>query len=67
MKYLKSKIYEKGYAINSIAKIFNISEQTLTNWINGRNCSTIYTFLEITQFLGFNSDDYKKLIKKKEL
>lgn len=68
MKYLKAKIYANGYSINEIAKKFNLSEQTLTNWINNLNCSSLVTFLKITSFLNFNSEDYRKLIitEKKE-
>lgn len=61
MKYLKLKIYENNLTIKEIAKKHNISEQTITNWINNRNISTILNFLKITQYLNFTSEDYNKL------
>lgn len=61
MKYLKLKIYENNLTIKEIAKKYNISEQTITNWINNRNISTILNFLKITQYLNFTSEDYNKL------
>lgn len=64
MKRLKAKIYEKNYEIKDIAKMFNISEQTITNWINKRNVSSLLTFLKITQFLDFTIEDYNKIINE---
>lgn len=61
MKYLKLKIYENNLTIKEIAKKHNISEQTITNWINNRNISTILNFLKITLYLNFTSKDYNKL------
>lgn len=66
MKQLKAKIYENNYEIKDIAKMFNISEQTITNWINKRNVSSLLTFLKITQFLDFTIEDYKKILKEYE-
>ena len=61
MIYLKYMIQKKGYTISDIAKLNNVSDQTISNWINNRNSSSILKFLEITYFLNFSSDDYKKL------
>lgn len=66
MKYLKLKIYENNLTIKEISKKFNISEQTITNWINKRNVNSIITFLKITQFLKFKTEDYIKILKEYE-
>lgn len=61
MLYLKLKIYEKGYTLCDIALIFNINEQTLSNWVNGKNTEQLRKFIDILKFLNFSNDDLNKL------
>lgn len=61
-KIIKSKIYEKGYTIQEIAQKLKINNQTITNWINGRNIANITKFLELLYLLEI---DIKSIIEKK--
>jgi len=55
-------IQKNKYTIKKISKEIDISDQTISNWINGRNISTIKKFLEVTTLLNFTAEDYKKLL-----
>lgn len=57
---LKAKIYENGYTIKEIAKKINLHEQTLSNYINGKNLSNINKFLELLYILDVELEDIKK-------
>lgn len=57
---IKAKIYEKGYTIKEVAKILNIHEQTLSNWINEKNLGNIKKFLELLYFLDLDIKEIKK-------
>lgn len=57
---LKAKIYENGYTIKEIAKKINIHEQTLSNYISGKNLSNINKFLELLYILDIELEDIKK-------
>ena len=59
-KKIKAKIYEKGYTIKEVAKKLNIHEQTLSNYINGKNLENINKFLELLNFLELEIKDIKK-------
>lgn len=61
MLYLKLKIYEKGYTLRDIALRFKINEQTLSNWVNGKNTEQLRKFIDILKFLDFSNDDLNKL------
>lgn len=61
MNIIKGEIYKKGHNINEISQILNINEQTLSNWINGRNVKNIKRFIELLILLDI---DPKDLIKK---
>lgn len=56
---IKTKIIEKGYTNKEVAKMMNISEQTLSNWINGKNMKQIEKFIELCQFLNIDIKDLK--------
>lgn len=62
MLILKIKILENGYTIRNISKEINISEQTITNWINGRNTSSIVSFLSLCKKLNMTSDEIYKCL-----
>lgn len=61
MLYLKLKIHEKGYTLRDIALKFKINEQTLSNWVNGKNTEQLRKFIDILKFLEFSNDDLEKL------
>lgn len=61
-KKLKSLIVQKCFTIRELSNILNISEQTLTNWCNGRNISSIRTFLSLLILLGLVDEKYKDLV-----
>jgi len=57
---IKSRIYEKGYNIKEVTNKINIHEQTINNWINGRNITNIKKFLELMEFLDLEIKNIKK-------
>lgn len=57
---IKSRIYKKGYNIKEVANKINIHEQTISNWINGRNITNIKKFLELMEFLDLEIKNIKK-------
>jgi transcriptional regulator with XRE-family HTH domain len=59
-KIIKAKIYEKGYTVKEVAKILDINEITITNWIHGRNIKQIDKFLELLILLDIETKEIKK-------
>lgn len=57
---IKARIYENGYTIKEISDILNINQQTLTNYLNGRNLNNIKKFLELLYILNLTPKDIKK-------
>ena len=49
-KIIKIKIIEKGYTNREIAKMLNLNEQTISNWINGK-LGNIEKFIELCKIL----------------
>lgn len=49
-KTIKIKIIEKGYTNKEIANMLNLSEQTISNWINGK-LGNIEKFIELCKIL----------------
>lgn len=49
-KIIKMKIIEKGYSQKEIAKKLNITEETLSRWINGK-LGNIEKFIELCKIL----------------
>lgn len=54
---IKTRIIEKGYTNKEIAKTLNMSEQTLSNWINGKSIQQIDKFIELCKFLDIDIKD----------
>lgn len=50
-KIIKIKMIEKNISQKEIAKKLNINEQTISNWINGKNLENIKKFLTLLQEL----------------
>lgn len=50
-KIIKIKMIEKNITQKEIAKKLNINEQTISNWINGKNLENIKKFLTLLQEL----------------
>lgn len=57
---IKSKIILKNKTIIEVAEILNINEQTISNWINGRNTENINTFISLLKYLDININEIKK-------
>lgn len=56
---IKSEIYKKGYSIKEIANILNISDMTISNWINGRNLNQIEKFINLMLLLDIDIKEVK--------
>lgn len=52
-KIIKIKIIEKGYSQREIAKRLNITEETLSRWINGK-LGNIEKFIELCKLLDID-------------
>lgn len=52
-KLIKSKIVERGYTQREIAEMLNITEVTLSKWINGK-LGNIETFIKLCKFLDID-------------
>lgn len=50
-KIIKIKMIEKNISQKEIAKKLNINEQTISNWINGKNLENIKKFLTLIKEL----------------
>lgn len=56
-KIIKIKIVQKGYTNKEIAKITGMNEQTLSNWINGKNIKQINQFIKLCKFLNIKIEE----------
>lgn len=56
-KIIKIKIMEKGYSSKGLADKLNITEQTISNWINGKNIKQIDKFVELCILLDIDIKD----------
>lgn len=54
---IKTRIIEKGYTNKIIADKLNISEQTLSKWINGKSTQQISKFIELCKLLDIEIDE----------
>jgi len=54
---IKTKIIEKGYTNKAVSKILNINEQTISNWIQGKNLIQIEKFIELCKLLDIDIND----------
>lgn len=54
---IKTRIIEKGYTNKDVAKILNISEQTISKWINGKSTQQIEKFIELCKYLDIEIKD----------
>lgn len=50
-KIIKIKAIEKGLTYEEIAKKIKVSEQTISNWANGRATNNIEKFIELCKLL----------------
>lgn len=60
---IKTRLIELDLSIEEVADTLNMSPQTISNWINGRNTSNIELFLSLLAYLDLDPDS---LIKKKD-
>jgi len=58
-KLIKIRSIERGLTIKEIALKLDINEQTITNWINGRNLDNISKFIKLLDYLQINIKEIK--------
>lgn len=54
---VKMAIIKKGYTNKDVAKMIDVTEQTISNWINGRNVDNIIKFNKLCKILDLSIDD----------
>lgn len=59
-KIIKLKIIDNEYTQKEIANKINISEVTLSKWINGKIGNNIIKFIELCHILDIEIKDIKK-------
>lgn len=57
---IKAKIALKKMTTKEVAEKIDVNEQTISNWINGKNISNIDKFLRLLKFLEIEINEIKK-------